>query len=255
MGNSSNQPLVSILMPVLNGEYFLPQSLDSLLAQDYHHLEIIILDNLSTDATPEICQRYAEKDRRIRYIRDVFSRDPNEAAGHLATLARGEYCFPAGDDDLWEPNFISRLLPVIMADLEIGLVYCNADYVDMAGKFYGDRVLEPKKLYRRTRDRFNNCWDYLFHRQIMPMTFGIFRTSYYQQSMPVENFDRAIKNADVLWVFKFLTMFKVDSVDDILFHYRQKFRWEYHFVMGDHRKEVSVWNIVLFEARHQWLFF
>ena len=64
-----NNPLVSIGMPVFNGEKSLAQALDALLEQDYSNLEVIISDNGSTDGTPEICQEFLKKDLRIKYYR------------------------------------------------------------------------------------------------------------------------------------------------------------------------------------------
>jgi cellulose synthase/poly-beta-1,6-N-acetylglucosamine synthase-like glycosyltransferase len=65
----SAPPLVSIGLPVYNGERFLAQALDSLLGQTLGDLEIIVSDNASTDRTAEICKDYAARDARIRYIR------------------------------------------------------------------------------------------------------------------------------------------------------------------------------------------
>ncbi len=62
-----NLPLVSIGMPVFNGEDFLEAALESLLAQTFTDFEIILADNASSDRTPEICQAYAAKDVRICY--------------------------------------------------------------------------------------------------------------------------------------------------------------------------------------------
>ena len=66
---NSRTPKVSIGMPIYNGEHFLPQTLDSLLAQTYKDFELIISDNASSDGTQEICQQYAAQDSRVRYLR------------------------------------------------------------------------------------------------------------------------------------------------------------------------------------------
>src|SRR5919106_778416 len=60
---------VSIGVPVYNGETYLAETLDSLLAQSFEDFEIIISDNASTDRTPEICRAYQNKDPRVRYFR------------------------------------------------------------------------------------------------------------------------------------------------------------------------------------------
>ena len=84
-----NKPLVSVCMPILNGEYFLRQALDSLLAKDYENFEIIILDNMSTDLTPKLCREYEERDYMVRYILDNINRNSHDAANRLATFIRG----------------------------------------------------------------------------------------------------------------------------------------------------------------------
>ena len=71
---NESKPLVSIGVPVFNGEEGLAVALDSLIAQDYPNLEIIISDNASTDNTPEICAEYVRKDHRFRYYRSEKNR-------------------------------------------------------------------------------------------------------------------------------------------------------------------------------------
>ena len=67
---TDNKPLVSIGMPVYNSEQHIRQALDSVLAQDYEHFELIISDNASTDRTREVCLEYAARDKRIRYYQN-----------------------------------------------------------------------------------------------------------------------------------------------------------------------------------------
>src|SRR2546426_3420012 len=63
-------PRVSMAVPVYNGERYLGEALDSLLAQTYHDFELIICDNASTDGTGEIARSYASMDERVRYVRN-----------------------------------------------------------------------------------------------------------------------------------------------------------------------------------------
>jgi len=64
------KPRVSIGLPVFNGERYLKDALDSILAQTYQDFELIISDNASTDHTQQICRKYVAKDSRIRYYRN-----------------------------------------------------------------------------------------------------------------------------------------------------------------------------------------
>ncbi len=67
--STATSVVVSIGLPVFNGADFLTEALESILAQDFEDFELIIADNASTDDTPNICQRYADRDDRITYIR------------------------------------------------------------------------------------------------------------------------------------------------------------------------------------------
>ncbi len=103
------RPEVSIGMPVYNGEIFIREALDSLLAQTFTNFELIISDNASTDGTESICLNYAEQDSRIRYIRqrENISALPNFQ--FVLGEARGKYFMWAACDDKWDGNWIKLL--------------------------------------------------------------------------------------------------------------------------------------------------
>lgn len=110
---SNKTPLVSIGMLVYNGERFIRQTLDSLLAQDYKHFELIISDNASTDKTQEICLDYALKDQRIRYFRNKKNLGANLNFSKVFELSSGEFFMWASDHDLHDWTFISSCLGVL----------------------------------------------------------------------------------------------------------------------------------------------
>ena len=99
--------LVTIMVPVLNGEIFLPLALDSLLAQDYTQFEIVILDNQSTDRTAEICHEYERRDGRVRYVPDTINRISHDAADALqaATIPIAAFVRPVNIAALLELDF------------------------------------------------------------------------------------------------------------------------------------------------------
>jgi len=102
------QPLVSIGVPVFNGENGLVRALDSLLQQDYSHLEIIISDNASTDATPEICREYVQKDSRVKYWRSENNHSAMWNFNRVFELSSGKYFMWAAHDDYRERSFVSE---------------------------------------------------------------------------------------------------------------------------------------------------
>jgi glycosyltransferase involved in cell wall biosynthesis len=117
-------PLVSIGMPVFNGEQFLRRALDSLLAQDYTDFELIISDNGSTDGTEKICREYTSHDHRIRYIRQGNNLGSLENFNFVLREAQGEYFMWAAVDDQWEASFIRSLLESLARNPEAALAFC-----------------------------------------------------------------------------------------------------------------------------------
>ena len=107
------KPLVSVGLAVYNGEAYLSQSLDSLLAQDYENIELIISDNASTDRTGEICHSYASGDDRIRYYRNDQNRGPVWNFNRVFELAWGEYFMWACHDDYWDPQYLRSCIEAL----------------------------------------------------------------------------------------------------------------------------------------------
>jgi glycosyltransferase involved in cell wall biosynthesis len=105
---STERPLVSLGIPVHNGEDSIRAALDALLIQTYDNLELIVSDNASTDRTAEICQEYASKDRRIKYYRNDLNVGVYANYRRVVSLAIGEYFMWAAIDDLKPPDAIER---------------------------------------------------------------------------------------------------------------------------------------------------
>ena len=101
-------PLVSIGVPVYNGEKTLSEALSCLLAQDYKNLEIIISDNGSTDDTPKICKGFANKDKRVRYYRSDENLGSSWNFNRVFDLSNGKYFMWAAHDDFRKKPFVSE---------------------------------------------------------------------------------------------------------------------------------------------------
>lgn len=243
--------LVSIMMPVMNGEAFLEAALDCILAQDYTNFEITILDNLSTDSTPEICRRYAAADKRVRYVRDSEDRITHDAANHLATFVRGEFAAYACDDDLHDPTFLGKMVNVLRDDPTLALAYPNGAYVDITGA-KGKRALlkTPSKMHR-TDGAFKNVWRYLRYRKVVPTLFGVYRTSALRSSLPFETFDETIADVDNLFMVRLLNKYPVQCVDEQLFWFRNKFRGFEPSVQKGLSKNPTALERWLYQAKHQ----
>jgi glycosyltransferase involved in cell wall biosynthesis len=127
-------PPLTIGLPVYNGENYLTASLDALLAQTFGDFELVISDNASTDATEEICRRYAEQDGRIRYIRQP--RNIGAAPNHnvLVDEARGRLFKWAAHDDLYAPGLLAGCLEALQDHPEAVLAGTDMAIVDEAGE-------------------------------------------------------------------------------------------------------------------------
>lgn len=128
-----NKPRVSIGMPVYNGEAFLKEAIDSILAQTFEDFELIISDNASTDGTQEICEAYAAADRRIRYYRNERNIGGARNFNRVFELATGEYFKWAAHDDICAPEFLKRCVDVLEQNPSVVLCYAKIKHVDEHG--------------------------------------------------------------------------------------------------------------------------
>jgi glycosyltransferase involved in cell wall biosynthesis len=107
---SHHAPTVSIGMPVYNGDNYIREAIDSLLAQTFRDFELLISDNASTDGTQSICEEYARGDARIRYVRQHRNRGGFNNFEYVLDHACGTYFMWAAHDDVWAANWLDTLV-------------------------------------------------------------------------------------------------------------------------------------------------
>ncbi|MBD1918049.1 MULTISPECIES: glycosyltransferase [Cyanophyceae] len=127
-------PQISIGLPVYNGDNFLGQALDSILAQTFADFELIISDNASTDKTETICRTYSAKDPRIHYIRNQENLGASANFNQAFALSSGKYFKWIAHDDLHNPKFLEKCFQVLDQDPSVVLVYSKATTIDPNGK-------------------------------------------------------------------------------------------------------------------------
>ena len=123
MKNNIQQPNVSIILPVYNGARYLAQAIDSCLNQTYRNIELIIVDDCSTDETPAIVRSYT--DPRIRYVRNKTNRRLPQSLNIGFALATGEYLTWTSDDNEFLPHAIETMLKILMEDKAVDFVYSD----------------------------------------------------------------------------------------------------------------------------------
>ena len=133
---------MTILVPAYNAEKHLREALESMLAQTYRNIEIILLDDASTDRTPEIAKEYAG---RVQYIRipknlGIYGGNVNVGIEH----ARGEFIATYHADDVYMPTIVEQHVAYLMEHPEVGAVFGLDIFIDGEGREYGRLTLPPE---------------------------------------------------------------------------------------------------------------
>ena len=170
-------PKVSIGLPVFNGERFVAETIDSILAQTFDDFELIISDNASTDRTEEICRKYAEADGRVIYVRNRQNLGAAYNYNQTFHLSAGEYFKWACHDDLVRPEFLKRCVEVLDGDPSIVMSYTRWAPIDEAG----DPVEPPEQQHQPWRadsldpvERFR--FDFRMEPRPPSAIYGLFRS-------------------------------------------------------------------------------
>lgn len=136
-------PLISIVVPIYNSEQYLPRCLNSILSQSYHNLEILLIDDGSPDNSGAICDKYAEKDKRIK----VFHKE-NTGTGPTRSFgikhSSGSYIAFVDSDDIIKPNMYELLLGAMEGN---DITVCMFNYLHKDGSLvYSQEDINPKIL-------------------------------------------------------------------------------------------------------------
>jgi len=143
----SDRRLVSIVLPTHNGERYLATAIESVVAQTYPDWELVLVDDASTDRTPQIVAEAASKDRRIRPIRHEENRKLPAALNTGFEAARGAYLGWTSDDNLYRPGAIEAMARFLDERPEIGMVYADYTTIDDEGRVTGRvRAFPPECL-------------------------------------------------------------------------------------------------------------
>lgn len=127
-------PLISVIVPVFNGERYLAEAIESIRAQNYRPLEALVIDDGSDDRTPEIAQRFAD----VSYHRQERS-GPGAARNRGVDLATGELLAFLDADDVWLPEKLARQIAAFDDELEAVFTH--------AVQFRGDEQLASRAGY------------------------------------------------------------------------------------------------------------
>ena len=131
------QKLVSIVLPVYNGEKYLAESIESVLNQTYKNIELIIVNDCSTDSSEEIILKYKEKDDRIIYTKNETNLKLPKSLNVGFRLASGEYYSWTSDDNAYHNDNIEKMVMFLEKNKDVGLVFCGYNVIDETGEDCG----------------------------------------------------------------------------------------------------------------------
>lgn len=124
------EPLITVGLPTFQRAHTLRRAVDSVLAQTYGNLELILADNASQDATEAICEEYRQLDRRVRYFRQATNVGPTENFNSILGRARGEYIIFLGDDDWIEATCLGHCFQALKEHPDRVLAHGRVRYFD-----------------------------------------------------------------------------------------------------------------------------
>lgn len=142
---AEGEGLVSVVMPAYNASAFIFEAIQSALAQSHRNLELLVVDDGSSDDTVEVVLREAAGDDRIQLLRNGFKKGPAGARNTAIEQARGRYIAFLDSDDVWYPEKIRVQLELI-ADTGAPLVFSAFDLMDESGRSTGQVRSAPARI-------------------------------------------------------------------------------------------------------------
>ena len=225
--DGKNIPLVTVGIPVYNGEKFLKKRLDSIQNQTFKNFEVIISDNASNDLTSDICKQYENLDNKIKYYRQEKNLGYVGNFNYLIKNAKSKYFVIASVDDLWEPTFLEENIQILESNKKIIGSIGEVEFFGQVGKppKASKLNLKLKKLIRKQDvdtlekhvmsckgDYDKKANEYLRFNQ-GSFIHGVFHTNAVQKHI-IEN----IRAADLIFILNILKFGDLHVIDKVLLH-------------------------------------
>jgi glycosyltransferase involved in cell wall biosynthesis len=149
LSQECQQPLVSVIIPTYNRPDYLKQAIASAIKQTYQNIEIIVSDNCSTENTQAVAASFG--DSRIKFWRHQQNVGMLANQQHGFKMARGKYVASLHDDDIWNENFLAKLVPVLEANSELILAFCDQYIIDADSIINHAGTEENTRGYKRDK--------------------------------------------------------------------------------------------------------
>lgn len=172
--------LVSVVMPVYNSARFLRQAIESVLSQTYRNIELIMVDDCSTDESLQIMREYEAADERVCIIVNETNHGVARTRNRGIQAAKGEYIALLDSDDVWKDVKIERQIQLLVEN-NADIAYCSVDFIDEAGNKMGRSFIVPCETdYKEMMYRCYFICSTVVVKASMLKTH-LFRTDYYHE--------------------------------------------------------------------------
>lgn len=200
-------PKISVIMPVYNTEKYLPEAIESILSQSYSDFEFIIIDDCSSDASYEICEKYSKKDDRIKLYRNEENRWISYTRNKLISLASTDYIATQDSDDISLKN---RL------ELSYEFLLKHKDYWVVSG---GNIIINEKSeiiWYRKYSDNIKNI---ILKKSPISQPSSMFRKDVFQRLWWYDKKLNYWEDYD-LWLKMYANNLRIKNLSNNLIKYR-----------------------------------
>jgi len=225
--------LVSVLIPSYNHEKFISETIESVLNQNFRDLELIIIDDYSSDKSPEIIKKYKEIDDRIKVFFHNENKGISKTENELINLARGKYIAFLNSDDIWREDKLEKQLKVLEENENL-IIWTEGEIIDKNSKPIGKKFTQKYNSLRKKMS--GNIFEELLHDNIIFFASLMFKREnlgslrFNEKFNVINDYQLEValaKNYDYFFISEPLAMYRLHDYNTIYSENRAPIEKEY----------------------------
>jgi glycosyltransferase involved in cell wall biosynthesis len=257
----TDPPVVTVGIPIFNGEEFLKRRLDGILNQTYQNFEILISDNASTDLTSNICKEYQKLNNKIKYYLQEKNLGYAKNFNYLIKNSRSKYFVLASVDDLWEPTFLEENIKILELNKKVIGSISDVEFFGYDGKppKSSKLNLKLKKLIRKqdvdvlekhvmsSKGDYNKKINEYLRFNQGSFIHGVFHTNVIQKNIIPKS-----ESWDLLFILNVLKFGDLHVIDKVLFRKFAKGLSSNGIIAQYKRQETSFFGMFFPMSLYSW---
>lgn len=230
--------LVSVVIPAYNAAQYLPETIESVLAQTFHNFELLIIDNGSTDNTAEVAYQYSQQDQRIKLFSDGNPCGVSAARNKGIQLAVGKVIAFIDADDQWLPNKLTSHIEHLNQDTNLGVSFGRVEFLSPDGK--------PTRQFSNSRLSDIQPQHFLYENPTITVSNLVVRREIFEQVGGFEESMRYSEDMDFLLRVACSNRWKIEGLNEVLTRYRTSPKGLSSNLQG----MEEGWNLLVKRAKH-----